>query len=251
MNIPITWLITQHPTHMAHYGPWLALGLHFTPCPALARAACRYYSLAHSVTETVAFQPRLLKPPEGGKLREYQMVGLQWMVSLYNNHLNGILADEMGLGKTVQVGPQACVLLLLYAASLQATGGRRIVFCICCRRVFPLVLVVQVEFATLCKTVRCKPLLPRSCAQHVCQHVSSCQALLHATCLRHITTLHGCAMQVMALIAYLIENKQNYGPHLIIVPNAVMVNWKSELAKWLPSVHCVYYTGVCNVSFMA
>jgi SNF2 family DNA or RNA helicase len=33
----------------------------------------------------------------------YQMSGLQWMVSLYNNHLNGILADEMGLGKTVQV----------------------------------------------------------------------------------------------------------------------------------------------------
>jgi hypothetical protein len=32
-----------------------------------------------------------------------QMVGLQWMVSLYNNKLNGILADEMGLGKTVQV----------------------------------------------------------------------------------------------------------------------------------------------------
>ncbi len=33
-----------------------------------------------------------------------QMVGLRWMVSLYNNKLNGILADEMGLGKTVQVG---------------------------------------------------------------------------------------------------------------------------------------------------
>lgn len=30
-------------------------------------------------------------------------VGLQWMLSLYNNRLNGILADEMGLGKTVQV----------------------------------------------------------------------------------------------------------------------------------------------------
>jgi SNF2 family DNA or RNA helicase len=28
--------------------------------------------------------------------------GLQWMVSLYNNNLNGILADEMGLGKTIQ-----------------------------------------------------------------------------------------------------------------------------------------------------
>lgn len=31
------------------------------------------------------------------------MNGLRWMVSLYNNSLNGILADEMGLGKTVQV----------------------------------------------------------------------------------------------------------------------------------------------------
>jgi SNF2 family DNA or RNA helicase len=33
----------------------------------------------------------------------YQMNGLRWLVSLYNNNLNGILADEMGLGKTVQV----------------------------------------------------------------------------------------------------------------------------------------------------
>jgi SNF2 family DNA or RNA helicase len=30
-------------------------------------------------------------------LKEYQLSGLQWMVSLYNNKLNGILADEMGL----------------------------------------------------------------------------------------------------------------------------------------------------------
>ena len=35
-------------------------------------------------------------------LKQYQMVGLQWLVSLYNNKLNGILADEMGLGKTIQ-----------------------------------------------------------------------------------------------------------------------------------------------------
>ncbi|CAH1443737.1 unnamed protein product [Lactuca virosa] len=33
---------------------------------------------------------------------KYQMNGLRWLLSLYNNHLNGILADEMGLGKTVQ-----------------------------------------------------------------------------------------------------------------------------------------------------
>lgn len=50
-------------------------------------------------------------------------------------------------------------------------------------------------------------------------------------------------LQVMSLIAYLMEKKSNYGPHLIIVPNAVLVNWKAELTLWLPSVRCVYYTG--------
>jgi len=39
---------------------------------------------------------------EGGKLKSYQMAGLEWLISLYNNNLNGILADEMGLGKTIQ-----------------------------------------------------------------------------------------------------------------------------------------------------
>lgn len=43
-------------------------------------------------------QPRML---HGGDLKEYQLAGLQWLVSLYNNNLNGILADEMGLGEGV------------------------------------------------------------------------------------------------------------------------------------------------------
>ncbi|KAK9056168.1 hypothetical protein SSX86_027257 [Deinandra increscens subsp. villosa] len=107
----------------------------------------KYYTLAHAVNERVIRQPSMLRC---GTLRDYQLVGLQWMLSLYNNKLNGILADEMGLGKTVQV---------------------------------------------------------------------------------------------MALIAYLMEFKSNYGPHLIIVPNAVLVNWKSELHNWLPNVSCIYYVG--------
>ncbi|CAA0842565.1 ATP-dependent helicase BRM [Striga hermonthica] len=107
----------------------------------------KYYNLAHAVNEKVIRQPSMLR---AGTLRDYQLVGLQWMLSLYNNKLNGILADEMGLGKTVQV---------------------------------------------------------------------------------------------MSLIAYLMEFKGNYGPHLIIVPNAVLVNWKSELHNWLPTVSCIYYVG--------
>lgn len=43
--------------------------------------------------------------------------------------------------------------------------------------------------------------------------------------MRHLLTFFP-DFQVMALIAYLMEYKGNYGPHLIIVPNAVMVNWK-------------------------
>lgn len=41
-------------------------------------------------------QPALVT---GAKLRDYQLAGVQWMISLYENGLNGILADEMGLGK--------------------------------------------------------------------------------------------------------------------------------------------------------
>lgn len=35
-------------------------------------------------------------------MRDYQIRGLNWMISLYENGINGILADEMGLGKTLQ-----------------------------------------------------------------------------------------------------------------------------------------------------
>ncbi|KAI0541471.1 SNF2 family N-terminal domain-containing protein [Xylaria digitata] len=58
-----------------------------------------YYAVAHRVREEVTEQAGILV---GGTLKEYQLKGLQWMLSLYNNNLNGILADEMGLGKTIQ-----------------------------------------------------------------------------------------------------------------------------------------------------
>ena len=51
-----------------------------------------YYAVAHRISERVTKQPAMLV---GGTLKDYQLKGLQWMVSLYNNRLNGILADEM------------------------------------------------------------------------------------------------------------------------------------------------------------
>ncbi|KAL6631335.1 hypothetical protein ACP70R_028185 [Stipagrostis hirtigluma subsp. patula] len=107
----------------------------------------KYYQLAHSVKETVNDQPSYL---QGGKLREYQMNGLRWLVSLYNNNLNGILADEMGLGKTVQV---------------------------------------------------------------------------------------------ISLLCYLMETKNDRGPFLVVVPSSVLPGWESELNFWAPSINKIAYAG--------
>ncbi|KAJ2450231.1 putative ATPase [Coemansia sp. RSA 2336] len=46
--------------------------------------------------------PRQPRTISGGVMKEYQLEGMEWLASLYENGLNGILADEMGLGKTLQ-----------------------------------------------------------------------------------------------------------------------------------------------------
>jgi E1A-binding protein p400 len=83
-------------------------------------------------------------------LREYQHIGLDWLVTMYERKLNGILADEMGLGKTIQT---------------------------------------------------------------------------------------------IALLAHLACEKGNWGPHLIIVPTSVMLNWEMECKKWCPGFKILTYYG--------
>ncbi|TID18140.1 hypothetical protein CANINC_003881, partial [Pichia inconspicua] len=75
-----------------------------------------YYDVAHKIKEPVTAQPSILV---GGTLKEYQVKGLEWMVSLYNNHLNGILADEMGLGKTIQ-----SIALITYLIEKKKESGK-------------------------------------------------------------------------------------------------------------------------------
>lgn len=53
----------------------------------------------------------------GGILRAYQIEGLAWLISLYENGMNGILADEMGLGKTVM-----CIAFLQYLREMGIPG---------------------------------------------------------------------------------------------------------------------------------
>ena len=35
-------------------------------------------------------------------LKHYQLTGLNWLITLHKEGVNGILADQMGLGKTIQ-----------------------------------------------------------------------------------------------------------------------------------------------------
>ena len=56
------------------------------------------------------------------KLRAYQQVGLNWLVSTQTRRLNGILADEMGLGKTLQT-----ISLLAYLASYKGIWGPHLI----------------------------------------------------------------------------------------------------------------------------
>ena len=83
-------------------------------------------------------------------LREYQHIGLDWLVSLHERNFNGILADEMGLGKTIQT---------------------------------------------------------------------------------------------ISLLAHLACEKEVWGPHLIVVPTSVMLNWEMEIKKWCPAFKVLTYYG--------
>lgn len=51
------------------------------------RGQQHYYDMVHVVREAVS-QPKML---EGGSLRHYQLGGLKFLVSLYNNKMNGAL----------------------------------------------------------------------------------------------------------------------------------------------------------------
>ncbi|KAJ8923061.1 hypothetical protein NQ315_001610 [Exocentrus adspersus] len=63
--------------------------------------------LAHQLERAVAAGAGVKEQPPSLsstlRLTSYQMVGLNWLVVLHSQGVNGILADEMGLGKTVQI----------------------------------------------------------------------------------------------------------------------------------------------------
>ncbi len=50
-------------------------------------------------------------------------------------------------------------------------------------------------------------------------------------------------MQVIALLAHLLEAKREQGPFLIAAPASVLPNWEAELRAWAPALRVLVYRG--------
>lgn len=73
----------------------------------------------------------------------------------------------------------------------------------------------------------------------VCKElVASIRRALEGGCL-----LSGKTIQTIALLAHLACDKGVWGPHLIVVPTSVMLNWELELKRWCPAFKVLTYFG--------
>ncbi|XP_072271814.1 E1A-binding protein p400-like isoform X2 [Pyxicephalus adspersus] len=79
-----------------------------------------------------------------GKLRAYQMIGLDWLAKQYKKNLNGILADESGLGKNIQV-----IALLAHLASSEGVWGPHLIVARSCN-----VLKWELELKRWCPALK-------------------------------------------------------------------------------------------------
>jgi helicase SWR1 len=53
----------------------------------------------------------------------------------------------------------------------------------------------------------------------------------------------GKTIQTISLISYLAVNKGNWGPHLIVVPTSVILNWEMEFKRFAPGFKVMVYYG--------
>jgi len=75
---------------------------------------------ALDAVNTGSGQPIFIQPPNlapGCYLKDYQLEGVRWLSTLFENGVSGILADEMGLGKTIQ-----CVALIAHLLTKGVSG---------------------------------------------------------------------------------------------------------------------------------
>ncbi|XP_061668054.1 chromatin-remodeling ATPase INO80 isoform X1 [Syngnathoides biaculeatus] len=77
---------------------------HDSRCASSSAAAASGFGESYSLSNPSIQAGEDIPQPTifNGKLKGYQLKGMNWLANLYEQGINGILADEMGLGKTVQ-----------------------------------------------------------------------------------------------------------------------------------------------------
>lgn len=53
----------------------------------------------------------------------------------------------------------------------------------------------------------------------------------------------GKTVQIMALLAYLVDVKEVRGPHLIVIPLSTLSGWLEHFEKWAPTFRVFSYRG--------
>ena len=53
----------------------------------------------------------------------------------------------------------------------------------------------------------------------------------------------GKTIQAIALLAHWAASRGVWGPHLVVVPTSVMLNWEMEFKKWCPAFKLLTYYG--------
>lgn len=73
-------------------------------------------------------------------------------------------------------------------------------------------------------------------------HLACVKGSLSHISLRYLLVCGGC-MQYKRSSKFLFSLSGNWGPHLIIVPTSVMLNWEMELKRWCPGFKILTYYG--------
>ena len=53
----------------------------------------------------------------------------------------------------------------------------------------------------------------------------------------------GKTIQTVSFVQYLMNQYQNYGPYLVVVPLSTVATWQSEFQRWAPEINVVVYLG--------
>ena len=53
----------------------------------------------------------------------------------------------------------------------------------------------------------------------------------------------GKTIQTIAILSYLACERGIWGPHLIVVPTSLIINWEMEFKRWCPGLKVMTYFG--------